>query len=90
MKTFALLLSVIWIGCPFRIAIGDVLWLNPHLEPLRPLLDKTWKGTFVNSRPDNLTVDLARWERAMNGEAVRRIHSVNDGTYGGEGLALLE
>src|SRR5262245_4598347 len=25
-----------------------------------------------------------RWERALNGKAVRVLHSVNDGAYGGE------
>ena len=27
-----------------------------------------------------------RWERALNGKAVRVLHSVNDGAYGGETL----
>jgi hypothetical protein len=27
-----------------------------------------------------------RWERALNGKAVRILHSVNDGAYGGESL----
>ena len=58
--------------------------LDSHLEPLRPLLEKTWKGTFKNSKPDKPTVDVARWERALNGKAVRLLHSINDGTYGGE------
>jgi len=60
--------------------------LNPHLEPLRPLLEKTWKGTFTNSKPGNPIVDVGRWERVLNGQAVRRIHSVNEGAYGGESL----
>jgi hypothetical protein len=29
-------------------------------------------------------VDIMRWERALNGKAVRVFHSVNDGAYGGE------
>jgi hypothetical protein len=60
--------------------------LNAHLEPLRPLLGKTWKGTFKNSKPEKPTVDVARWERALNGQAVRMIHSINRGAYGGETL----
>lgn len=58
--------------------------LDPHLEILRPLLEKTWKGQFKDSKPDKPTVDVARWERALNGRAVRILHSVNDGIYGGE------
>jgi hypothetical protein len=62
--------------------------LNPHLEPLRPLLNKTWKGTFSDSKPDKPTIDIGRWEPALNGQAVRRLHSVNDGAYGGEALLI--
>jgi len=62
--------------------------LDTHLEPLRPLLEKTWKGSFKNSTPDKPIVDVARWERALNGRAVRILHSVNEGVYGGESLVL--
>src|SRR5215510_11921124 len=73
------------------IAIGNLRGaeapsLDPHLEPLRPLLQKTWKGSFKNSRPDKPTVDVMHWERALNGRAVRVLHSINDGSYGGETL----
>lgn len=60
--------------------------LDEHLEPLRPFLGKTWRGEFKNSRPDKPMVDVARWERALNGRAVRVVHSVNDGLYGGESI----
>ncbi len=62
--------------------------LNPHLEPLRPLLGKTWKGIFEGSKPDKPTIDIARWERALNGQAVRLLHSINKGVYGGETLII--
>ena len=62
--------------------------LDSHLEPLRPLLEKTWKGQFKDSKPDKPTIDVARWERALNGRAVRILHSINDGIYGGESLLL--
>jgi hypothetical protein len=60
--------------------------LNPHFEVLRPLLGKTWKGVFNGSKPDKPTVDIARWERALNGQAIRLLHSINQGVYGGETL----
>ncbi len=63
---------------------ADQLSLEAHLEPLRPLLDKTWRGTFKNSKPEKPTVDVMRWEPALNGKAERVLHSVNDGSYGGE------
>jgi hypothetical protein len=31
-------------------------------------------------------IDVARWERALNGKAIRVLHSVNDGAYGGESI----
>jgi hypothetical protein len=62
--------------------------LNPHLEPLRPLLGKTWRGVFEGSKPDKPTIDVARWERALNGQAVRQLHSINGGIYGGETLFI--
>jgi hypothetical protein len=61
--------------------------LNAHLEPLRPFL-KTWKGTFKNSTPEKPVIDIARWERALNGQAVRLTHSINNGSYGGETLIV--
>jgi hypothetical protein len=60
--------------------------LDEHLEPFRPFLGKTWRGVFKNSKPDKPTVDVARWERALNGKAIRVLHSINDGSYGGESI----
>jgi len=60
--------------------------LDEHLEPFRPFLGKTWRGEFKNSTPEKPTIDIARWERALNGKAVRVIHSINDGYYGGESI----
>jgi hypothetical protein len=65
---------------------GEPPSLEEHLEPLRPLLGKTWRGEFKNSKPDKPTIDVARWERALNGKAIRVLHSVNEGSYGGESI----
>jgi hypothetical protein len=58
--------------------------LAKALEPLRPYLGKTWKGPFKGSTPEKPIFDVMKWERALNGQAVRIIHSVNNGEYGGE------
>jgi hypothetical protein len=71
----------------FVVAGAEIPSLDPHLEPLRPFL-KTWKGTFKDSKPDKPTVDVSRWERALNGRAVRLTHSINDGVYGGETMMV--
>lgn len=65
---------------------AEKLPLEEHLEPFRPFLGKTWRGEFKNSKPDKRTIDVARWERALNGKAVRVLHSINDGAYGGESI----
>lgn len=62
--------------------------LAKGLEPLRPFLGKTWKGEFRNSTPEKPRFDVQRWERALNGKAVRVIHSVNEGAYGGESIIM--
>ena len=60
--------------------------LDEHLEPLRPWIDKTFRGEFAGSTPEKPQVDVSRWERALNGRAIRVLHSINDGAYGGESL----
>ena len=71
-----------------RLWAADGPSLDPHLEPLRPWLGKTWRGEFKNSKPEKPTIDIARWERALNGKAVRIWHSINDGAYGGESIVM--
>jgi hypothetical protein len=80
-----LILLAVCVGLPlYTPAAEPQPTLNPHLEPLRPLLGKTWKGVFDGSKPEKPTIDVARWERALNGQAVRLLHSINQGVYGGE------
>ena len=62
--------------------------MDSHLEPLRPLLGKTWRGEFKDSTPEKPLVDVMRCERALNGKAVRILHSLNQGMYGGETLLM--
>ena len=69
-------------------AAAESLPMDPHLEPLRPWLGKTWRGHFKTSTPELPVVDVARWERTLNGKAVRILHSVNEGAYGGESIIM--
>jgi hypothetical protein len=62
--------------------------MNPRFEPLRHLLGKTWKGVFPGSTPDKPVVDVSRFELALNGQAIRNLHSINGGDYGGETLIV--
>ncbi len=62
--------------------------LNEHLEPFRPFLGKTWRGELKEPGSDKARTDVSRWERALNGEAIRNLHSVDDGAYGGETIII--
>jgi hypothetical protein len=70
-----------WIG--ISAAAAEEPSLAKPLEALRPFL-KTWKGHFKNSTPEKPRYDVQTWERALNGQAIRILHSVNEGAYGGE------
>jgi hypothetical protein len=60
---------------------------DPHLRPLLPLLNKTWRGQVGGGAGGKAPAfDVQQWELALNGRAVRVLHSVNDGDYGGESL----
>jgi len=78
--------TAFFIACAaaLSLAAADKPSLNPHLALLEPLLGKTWKGTFKGSKPESPIIDVAHWERALNGQAVRQVHSINKGAYGGE------
>lgn len=62
--------------------------LVKQLEPMKPLLGKTWKGRFKTSTPEKPVCDVMKWERALNGQAIRILHSINDGAYGGETIMM--
>jgi hypothetical protein len=53
--------------------------LAAPLQSFGPLLGKTWKGEFKDSTPEKPIIDIARWERALNGQAIRVVHSINNG-----------
>jgi len=62
--------------------------LDDHLAQFAPYVGKTWRGEFKGSTPEKPQFDVARWEVALKGKAVRTVHSVNDGVYGGESLVM--
>ena len=46
----------------------------------------TWQADFVVPKGQPAMQDVSKWERALNGTAIRTLHSINDGMYGGESL----
>ena len=61
--------------------------LDVELEPFRKFL-KTWKGEFVGGKNPNPMSDVSLFERALNGKAIRVLHSVNNGFYAGETIIM--
>jgi hypothetical protein len=88
MKKRSLTLLATLAAAVLSVAAADKPSLNPHLALLEPLLGKTWKGTFKDSKPEQPIVDVEHWERALNGQAVRQVHSINNGVYGGETMFI--
>lgn len=62
--------------------------LNEHLQAFQPLIGKTFRGDLTEPNSDKKTIDVSKWERAMNGNAIRNLHSINDGEYGGESIFI--
>jgi hypothetical protein len=85
---FQLVLISFCFGVVLATTAAEELPLNAHLQMFRPFLGKTWKGTFANSTPDKPIIDVQKWERTLNGQAIQLLHSVNEGAYGGETLLI--
>jgi hypothetical protein len=82
MKPFFHILLLLLLSA--RLHAADSLPLDEHLKPLEPFIGKTWRGEFKGSTPEKPIIDISRWERALNGKAIKITHSINDGAYGGE------
>ncbi len=85
--------ALLVLGCVLATSSGvltaaETGTLHEKIEALRPFLGRTWRGEFKNSTPERPQIDISRWERALNGQAVRILHSINDGVYGGESLVI--
>ena len=59
--------------------------LAPELEVFKPYLG-TWQADFDVADNKPKVQDVGRWERALNGKAIRTAHSINEGEYGGESM----
>jgi len=71
-------------------SIAAAAEMNPHFAPLAPLLGKTWRGVMSPPGAAKPVVDVQRFELALNGQAVKNRHSVDDGAYGGETFIVWE
>lgn len=81
------LLAAALLACAAGSAAAE---MNPHFAPLAHLLGKTWRGTVSPPGAQKPAVDIQRFELALNGQAVRNRHSIDDGAYGGETFIVWE
>lgn len=58
--------------------------LHPELEVFRPFLDSYWEGDLTEPGKEKKMIDRSVWRRALNGQAIKTVHSINEGEYGGE------
>jgi hypothetical protein len=61
---------------------------SPHFAPLKPMLARTWRASLPAAASEKPKTDVQRWELILNGQAVRVMHSINDGDYGGESIIV--
>lgn len=81
-------MRTLWIAALLALAApasGQIAWEpDPALAALAPLVGAPWQSTFETERGPS--TDVSRFEWAMNGKALRNVHAVDGGTYGGETL----
>lgn len=97
-KTLTKILFIFLIGISFSFSVvvkslqaqekNEEPKINEHLKPLIPFIDKTWKGEFPGSTLEKPVYDVQHWELILNGQAIRIMHSVNNGAYGGETIVM--
>lgn len=57
--------------------------LAPELHVFTKILG-TWQATFKPEGSDKSVTDISKWQRALNGNAIKVTHSIEQGVYGGE------
>lgn len=80
---FIRLLSIALILVSFQ-SLAQQSSLHPKLEPFRAYLGKYWQGDLTQPGASETVTDRSHWSRALNGQAIKTVHSINNGQYGGE------
>lgn len=68
-------------------SIAATAALAPELSVFQSLINTTWQGNVAESGKA-VKVDVSKWERVLNGQAIRITHSIAQGEYGGETMLL--
>lgn len=80
---FLFLITIIATGAGLSAESKKIDLIKP-LEKFKSIINKTWSSKFKDPKSGKSMVDVQRWDRALNGTAIRVFHSLNNGEYGGE------
>lgn len=58
--------------------VKELAFFQPYLG--------TWYAVFEEKDGKPVVADVSKWERVLNGKALKTTHSINDGAYGGESI----
>ncbi|NHO88172.1 hypothetical protein G8768_14485 [Pseudoteredinibacter isoporae] len=75
------MLLMLFLGFSAQASAGDTL--DEKLEPFRGFVG-TWQASMTMGKDKPPVLDVSHWQIALNGKALKIVHSVNDGDYGGE------
>ena len=84
MKRFPLVLLALMLFVAGTSQVAAQTEVHEKLLPFKDLLGRTFKGKLGGSDSKKEQWDVMRFDRWLNGNAVRILHSVNEGEYGGE------
>ncbi|MCF8260146.1 MAG: hypothetical protein K9J12_05175 [Melioribacteraceae bacterium] len=79
--------SVFVLVCLFSFFSTEIIGqtgLSENFSILEPFVGKTWKGIVDNGDDGSPIYDIGKWDIILNGNAIKVIHSVNNGSYAGE------
>lgn len=68
-----------------RLDEGEAGLVHPALGVFAPFLGNAYRGVSISPEFE-ATDDLIYWRAALGGQAVRAVHALADGSYGGESL----
>ncbi|HJS14835.1 MAG TPA: hypothetical protein VJ795_07145 [Rheinheimera sp.] len=84
MKALCLIIALFSFASVSFTSVATEPALHPELEIFRPFLESHWEGDLTEPGKEQKMIDRSVWSRALNGQAIKTVHSINDGEYGGE------
>ena len=64
----------------------DKPFLSEKIQGFEVFIGKYFKGETFNSTKTKLISEVIHFKRILNGQAIRIVHSINEGEFGGESI----